>query len=217
MNTITMQTILAALPSRAVAVLRDCNHGADDAVWHLCHCYAMLPSVPRGTSFEGADMNRILGEFIRDYCGEDGEINWEKVLAQAGTGVKVPANHTPEPWIQEATYQGALSDRWREFPIKISGEKFDVCLLFGDGTKNRGVTAANAARIVACANAMQGVASPAAELAQLRRKVAAAEVMASALGNTRVWLLAPDLGEESLQLVDNRAKAALAAWQEASK
>jgi hypothetical protein len=61
--------------------------------------------------------------------------------------------HTPTPW-------KVVPNLYKDFPLRIDGQPteetpcgFSPCAVFGDGTRNRGVAEANAARIVACVNA----------------------------------------------------------------
>jgi hypothetical protein len=50
---------------------------------------------------------------------------------------------TQGPYAVTDTYQGALTEKWHGMPHTVTGEGFSICLMFGDGTSNRGVTAAN--------------------------------------------------------------------------
>ncbi len=62
--------------------------------------------------------------------------------------------HTPGPWRAEETYQGMLTDKFKDFPFSINGaDGFQPCLVLGDGKLNAGTAAANA-RLIAAAPAL---------------------------------------------------------------
>ena len=61
--------------------------------------------------------------------------------------------HTPTPWKVAANLD-------KDFPFRVDGQPteetpcgFSPCLVFGNGTSNRGVAKANATHIVSCVNA----------------------------------------------------------------
>lgn len=128
MNTISLQTILAAIPSRVIAVLRDHEHSAADLVRHLTFCYAMLPATPRNVQFDGTDQNRLCREFCRDYCGEDGAVNWEKLLAlNVGTGVEVERGHAaPDLELEEESVTCCKSCR-RPYDLREGDDPTKYC------------------------------------------------------------------------------------------
>jgi len=76
--------------------------------------------------------------------------------------------HSPEPWTMVKVYP---SPRYgADFPYRVeAADQFSPCMIYGDGTQNRGTAEANAERIVACVNNLAGL-NPKA-IPQLAREV----------------------------------------------
>ena len=74
-------------------------------------------------------------------------------------------SHTPEPWRAE----------WQ--PGQTPNHTYTHCVMCGDDSLCDTLTKADAYRIVACVNALAGVADPAAEVAKWRAIEAAASTL----------------------------------------
>jgi hypothetical protein len=102
---------------------------------------------------------------------------------------------TPLPWKYSSTHQGALTDRWKDFPFTVQGGNgFCPCAIFGDGTNNRGVAEANAAYICLAANNH--------------------ERLVSTLQDIRVWLTSPDLSKNVIEAYCHDIDLALSTLKE---
>lgn len=89
--------------------------------------------------------------------------------------------HSPLPWAATKTYKGALSDKWNAFDFQIqAADGFCPGLVFSDGTKNRGVSEANAAYIVKSANAFPQLVAFVRELSEAQEPTDVASYIESA-------------------------------------